>query len=126
MKLRIQLQGRQQPGRFWLLVLAAMVAMLAVPFVVNTALNPAIGQTLRPSSGVVPANERDALARQVRELQAQNDQLRQDVADLQRAREIDRQACGVVQKSLAAEQQERAGLREQLAFCQGLVGTHKH
>jgi hypothetical protein len=121
-KPKIVVQG--QPRRFKSLpvLLAAMGIAVAAPVLYGLAHNASLGALFGTRSHDVQAqSEREQSAAQLRELKTQNEQLKQEVADLSRGREIDRAACGSVQKSLSTEQQEAASLREQLAFYRGVV-----
>jgi cell division protein FtsB len=121
-KPRIVIQGQRRRSRSLPIVLAVMALAIAAPGIYGLARNAALHDFLRSRSDVAEVeSERNELAKQLREIKAQLPQLRQEVTDLTRGRDIDRQACGDVQKTLAAEQQEAATLREQLAFYRGVV-----
>jgi hypothetical protein len=104
-----------------IVALATMVAVVLVPLLYGFARSASSRESSAAPAADQMSADRDRIARQLREAQARNEQLQQDVADLQRGRDIDRQAAQEVQKSLASEQQEIASLREQLAFYRGVV-----
>lgn len=121
-KPNIVIAGKRRVRTPLLVALGAMLIVFAVPMLYGFARSAAVHDTQAMSSEIERANaDRDRVARQLRETLTRTDQLQQDVADLQRGRDIDRQACLDVQKSLAGEQQEVASLREQLAFYRGVV-----
>jgi hypothetical protein len=120
---RVVVGGSGQRTRTPVLVaLTAMAAVLAIPLVYGLAGRAWVRETPDLSARAEDASAGQyRLARQLREVQALNEQLHQQVADLDRGRDIDRQAYAEVQKSLGSEQQEVASLREQLAFYRGVV-----
>jgi hypothetical protein len=70
-------------------------------------------------------DERRTLARDLRASRAEADQLRDQVAYVQRSQDIDSQACTTVQESLSRLQAEVSDLREQLAFYRGIVSPEQ-
>ncbi|HZP12319.1 MAG TPA: DUF6776 family protein [Nevskiaceae bacterium] len=121
-KPNIVIAGKRRARTPLLIALGAMLVVLAVPMLYGFAHSAAMQDSQAMSSQIERANaDRDRIARQLREALSRNDQLQQDVTDLQHGRDIDRQACLDVQKSMSGEQQEVASLREQLAFYRGVV-----
>ncbi|MCI0750187.1 MAG: hypothetical protein L0Y32_06570, partial [Nevskiales bacterium] len=66
-------------------------------------------------------DERRVLTGKLRESSEQIASLKDQIVYQQRSQEIDRQACGTVQASLTALQDEVADLQEQVAFYRGIV-----
>ena len=65
--------------------------------------------------------ERKRLQSELAEAEADNDRLRERVAVLERAAQIDRQAYGEVERSLKQVQDEMLELKEEVAFYRGIV-----
>src|SRR5713226_7480410 len=102
MKPKIVVQGQRRRSKSLPIVLAAMGVAIAAPILYGLAQNTSLQDLLQfRSDHAQMRSEREQLARQLRETKAQNEQLKQEIADLARGREIDRQACGDVQKSLS-------------------------
>lgn len=70
-------------------------------------------------------DQRRQLARDLRESRAETKELREQVAYLERTREIDAQASAQVRGSLAELEAEVAELREQIAFYQVIVSPQE-
>src|ERR1043166_1476454 len=119
-KPNIVIAGKRRVRTPLLIAGGAMLAVVAMPMLYGLARGAAAHDADAGPSQIIRA-DRDRIARDLREAMSRNEQLQQEVADLQRGRDIDRQAGVDVQKSLAAEQQEVASLREQLAFYRGVV-----
>jgi hypothetical protein len=101
---------------------AAALLVLAMPVLYGLAQNASLGDSRRLAREATEARTEVArLARQVRDLDGDNQDLRQELVDLQKGREIDRQAYGEVQNALSEEQHQVANLREQLAFYRGVM-----
>lgn len=67
------------------------------------------------------AQEKRAMQDAIDGLQESNDELRQQVANAERAREIDKQAYADIDASLESMQNEIAELKEEVAFYRGIV-----
>jgi len=67
------------------------------------------------------AEERHALQDTIDSMQEDNDDLRQQAANAERAREIDKQAYAKIDASLESMQAEIAELKEEVAFYRGIV-----
>ena len=67
------------------------------------------------------AREHAALKDSIEGLQESNDDLRQQLANMERAREIDKQAYADVDASLESMQNEISELKEEVAFYRGIV-----
>lgn len=65
--------------------------------------------------------ERRNLTRELRAARTENSTLKDQIAYLDRSKEIDGGACGEVKQSLTQLQAEASDLREQLAFYRGIV-----
>jgi len=107
-----------RPVRRPLLLLTAFALTVIVAFfayVYGTA-------TLSIRYGAV-RTERDVLAEQSRVVEAENAELRERVAVLERASQIDRRAYEDVDKHLLALQMETFALKEEVAFYQGIVSS---
>ena len=105
-----------------LLALAGAIVVLAIPVLYGLAQNASLANAQATGRQLDQANSEVArMARQVRDLEATNESLRQELTDLKKGRDIDRDAYAEVQKSLGAQQQELASLREQLAFYRGVM-----
>jgi hypothetical protein len=121
-KPNIVIAGKRRLRAPLLVALGAMLTVLVVPMLYGFARNAALHDSQASTAQIAEvSSDRDRIARQLREALSRNGQLQQDVADLQRGRDIDRQASLDVQKSVGGEQQELASLREQLAFYRGVV-----
>jgi hypothetical protein len=105
-----------------LLVAVTSVFVLAIPVLYGISQNASLGEAGRLARDIDQAHAQAArMARQVRDLENANERLRQELIDLKKGRDIDRAAFAEVQKSLGAEQQQAASLREQLAFYRGVM-----
>jgi hypothetical protein len=71
------------------------------------------------------ARERHALQGTVDGLQSDNDSLRQQLANLERAREIDQQAYAEIKSSLESMQDEISELKEEVAFYRGIAAPQQ-
>jgi hypothetical protein len=121
-KPHIVVAGKRRVRTTLLVAGGAMLTVVAVPMLYGFARGAVVQDAGAGSAQLAAISaDRDRVARELREALARNDQLQQDVADLQRGRDIDRQACLDVQQSLAGGHQEVASLREQLAFYRGVV-----
>lgn len=69
--------------------------------------------------------ERRELTQSLRASRAEADQLRDQVAYVERSQDIDSQACTSVRESLGKLQAEVSDLREQLAFYRGIVSPEQ-
>ncbi len=69
--------------------------------------------------------ERDRLQERVRDLRAENTRLAERIVLLERTLDIDHEATKEQKQSLAQQQQELAGLKEQLAFYRGIVSPEQ-
>lgn len=96
----------QRRRRLWL-ALAWLASLLLV------------GVTVGLLAGHVPAGSRQ---RQLQELAAQNDRLLQQVANLQRAQQVNDIATKALRVSLSQRDEEISGLRTDLGFYSRLVG----
>ena len=66
-------------------------------------------------------SENRTLSRKLRAAREDNLELKDQLAYLNSSKDIDRDACAMVKKSLAGLQQDNSNLREQLAFYRGIV-----
>ncbi|HEX5304898.1 MAG TPA: DUF6776 family protein [Dyella sp.] len=96
--------------RRWLLFIAWPLSLIAVA---------AIALWMRPSpTPRVPSSHRA----EIRQLQAENEQLKQELAKLQRSQQVNEVAMRSLQGTLAEREEQISGLRADLGFYSRLVG----
>lgn len=118
---------RHRPYLGWALAAAAACALLVGGWgLYRYAQADAAGEfaRLRAEREQALANGR-RLAAQLRRVEREAQRLREQVAYLERSREIDKQACESVRKSLGSLQARVAELSEQVAFYRGIVSPQE-
>jgi len=112
-----------RPGQIWLLAAATAMLLLTAAYVL-------FDQGQQHAGGAVGRlqQERNELEQLSARQRAQIVELREQIAVLQRAGEIDRRATLEVRNDFAALQDELLGLRKELEFYRGIVspGEVKH
>jgi hypothetical protein len=121
MRPRIVVGARSRRQSLVVLGIAAAVVVIT-PFAYSLARTASSHPAADAAERIMKLEvEMGRLARELRDERSRNQALAQELVDLSRGREIDRQAYAEVQKSIAEGQQEVTSLREQLAFYRGVV-----
>jgi hypothetical protein len=79
------------------------------------------GRYRTESAAVTLGEERDRLQDALDDVQDENKELKDRIAVLERAAQVDRQAYGEVERTLEATQNEMLELKEELAFYRGIL-----
>ncbi len=115
------------PWRQWLLVggSTALIALIAFGLYRYTVARMPYEWERSETEKSQLEIERDRLQERVRDLRAENTRQAERIVLLERTLDIDREATKEQRDSLAQQQQELAGLKEQLAFYRGIVSPEQ-
>lgn len=105
-----------RPGQFWTwLVLLVLLLAAAGGWLYRYGVQQGIGEAQRLQ------RERPALEAEIENLHQENRRLADQLAVLERAGQVDRQASLELRQGIGELQEELVGLREELAFYQGIM-----
>lgn len=120
MRLRRHVIRPHRPLRRVVLVLAAFVALVIVGYLLHLRERRADAHEIAALT-----QERDSLQQTISELESRNASMRERLAVLERARQVDGKAYSEVGRHLRSLQDEVLALKEEVAFYRGIVSAGK-